>query len=435
MTGQRIVLATWGSLGDLHPYLALGCELRSRGHHPRIATMRLHEETVREAGLDFAPIRPDVRIDDALLVARLMDGARGPRRLFTEVLIPAIEAQRKDVEAALDDADAVVTHPAVPVAPIVARARALPWISSVLAPLSFLSWRDPASLPGLPSALLRRIPALARLGNGVARALTRSWVAPIDAMRRSHGLRDDGHPIFEGQHSPRLTLALFSSLLAAPQRDWPPNTVQTGFLFYDGMHEHRRSSDELRAFLAHGDPPLVFTLGSSAVFSAGTFFLESARAAQRLGRRAVLVVGRDPASVPPNLPPAILAVPVAPYSELFARAAAIVHQGGIGTTAEALRAGVPMVVMPFSHDQPDNADRVVRLGAGRSISRRRYRATHVAHMLAALLDDARTIAAAKAAGERIRGERGVQIAADAIERAIPRVPWRADECNSTAKGG
>ena len=171
----------------------------------------------------------------------------------------------------------------------------------------------------------------------------------------------------------------------------------------------------------------MFTLGSSAVYDPGAFYAESADAARRLGRRAVLLVGINPrtgAALPQSGAPLledaphadIVAVAYAPHSELMPRAAAVVHQGGIGTMGQALRAGRPMLVVPFSHDQPDNAMRAERLGVARTLTRRAYRADTAATALGALLADAGAAAASKLVGERIRAEHGAQIAADALER-------------------
>src|SRR5205823_2938217 len=104
-------------------------------------------------------------------------------------------------------------------------------------------------------------------------------------------------PLFEGQYSPAMVLALFSKLLADKQPDWPPQTVITGFPFYDQDGEGGMPSDLLR-FLDAGPPPLVFTLGSSAVQDAGPFYEHSATAAKLLDRRAVLLVGKDPRNRP-----------------------------------------------------------------------------------------------------------------------------------------
>ncbi len=139
-----------------------------------------------------------------------------------------------------------------------------------------------------------------------------------------------------------------------------------GFTFYDGTQGGAELTPELKQFLDAGEPPIVFTLGSAAVMTPGSFYQESIQAAKLLNRRAVLLIGKN--APPENLPDDILAVSYAPYSQIFPYACAIVHQGGIGTTAQALRAGRPTLVMPYSHDQPDNAARVERLGTSRTIT-------------------------------------------------------------------
>ena len=131
------------------------------------------------------------------------------------------------------------------------------------------------------------------------------------------------------------------------------------------------------------------------------------------------MIGRHEENRPSgDLPANIHVANYAPYSRLLPRAAAIVHQGGIGTTHQALAAGRPTVVVPFSHDQPDNAHRVERLGISRTIYPTAYRASRVAHTLADLL--ARPVVGRRAndIGNVVRQERGAHAASDAIERTF-----------------
>lgn len=151
---------------------------------------------------------------------------------------------------------------------------------------------------------------------------------------------------------------------------------------------------------------------------AGAFFQQSAEAATRLGCRAVLLIGKDPRNRLGSLPRGIAAFEYAPFSELFPRSAAIVHQGGIGTTAQALRSGRPMLVMPYSHDQPDNAERVVRLGVARTISRKRYTAARAARELQRLLGDPSYLRKALEAGKRFLEDDGVGSACAALEGVV-----------------
>jgi rhamnosyltransferase subunit B len=175
-------------------------------------------------------------------------------------------------------------------------------------------------------------------------------------------------------------------------------------------------AEELENFLSRGEPPIVFTLGSAAVLAPGRFFQESIAAAKQLHRRAVLLIGKNPP--PADLTDDIVACDYAPYSRIFPRASAIVHQGGIGTTAQALRSSRPTLVTPYSHDQPDNAARLVRLGTSRTIRRDRYSADRVAQELKILLANPTYANQAAAVGKVLASEHGTAIACDAIELAL-----------------
>ena len=295
-----------------------------------------------------------------------------------------------------------------------------PWASTFLQPLGLFSAYDPPVLPQAPFlAALRFLgPAFHRALFRLAKWSVRSWSEPWHRLRAEIGLLPSStSPLFEGQNSPNLVLMMFSKLLADRQPDWPQRAVITGFPFYDRDGEAGMPSELIR-FLDAGPAPVVFTLGSSAVIDAGSFYDHSAAAAKLMGRRAVLLVGKDSRNRPASLPDDIVAFDYAPYSELFPRAAAIVHQGGVGTTAQAMRSGRPMLVMPCGHDQPDNADRMTRLGIARSISRRRYIPARTAAELRHLLDQVGYSQRAAVVGEQVRQEDGVRAACDALEAML-----------------
>ncbi len=240
-------------------------------------------------------------------------------------------------------------------------------------------------------------------------------------MRRELGLRDTKlHPLFEGQHSPAQVLALFPRVLAAPQADWPRNVLVTGQVNYNRAHGEQLPA-ELERFLDAGPPPVVFTLGSSAVHVAGDFYEASIDAVRRLAARAVLLAGAEGVKrLAGRVPASILVLDAAPHSLLFPRASAIVQQCGIGTLAQALRAGRPILCVPYSHDQPDNALRVERLGVARTIYPKRYRADVVAGELDALLSGQGYAQAASRVAREVQAEPGASAACDAIEGQLRR---------------
>lgn len=428
LRGKHIVLTTFGSFGDLHPYMAVALELKERGHRPVIATGDYYREKIEAAGIEFYAVRPNLPpLEEASeLVAKVMDVKTGAEFLFKELLMPYVHESYEDLCEATRDADLLLTHVATPTGPIVAQKTGIPWISSVLAPTSFFSAYDPFVPPMLPGVvrLLRLHPALARTFIRLMKRASASWIENVYQLRTELGLPRGEHPIFEGQHSPAMVLAMFSKALGEAQRDWPPQTLITGFPFYDRKDETDKVEmpPALQQFLEDGPAPIVFTLGSSAIFAAGDFYKQSINAALQLKRRAVLLIG-DPVNMPAEpLPDRIVAFEYAPYGQILPRAAAIVHQGGVGTTGQALRAGVPMLVVPFNHDQPDNAMRITRLGVGRSLARRQYNAKRVAAELNQLLSNTEYARKAAEVGQVVKSENGARAAADAIESALKGAP-------------
>jgi rhamnosyltransferase subunit B len=415
----HLLFTTFGSYGDLYPYIALAIESKDLGHRVTIATSETYRAKVESEGIGFAAIRPDMSLENREMMQYLFDQRRGTERVIRAVADVVRDSYEDTVQASAD-VDAIITHPMTFGAVLVAQKLRLPWISSVLAPISFLSAYEPPIPAPLPS-----IVKLRRFGPGVMRAVwnagkrhSMSWTRPVTKLRRELGLPPAKDPLFEDAQSPELVLALFSPSFAEPQPDWPAQAVITGFPFYDGPDV--RMPAELEAFLEAGDPPIVFTLGSSAVGAAGDFYADSLRAAESLNARAVFLTGPHPQNLPQALPSSVIAWPYAPHALIFKRAAAIVHQGGIGTTAQALRSGRPLLTVPFAHDQYDNAERIRRLGVGLTVSRSKYKARSAATALRTLLQEASYPEAAAAAAARIRSENGAATAARAIHDFVRR---------------
>ena len=421
---MRIVLTTFGTLGDVNPLIGVALELKRRGHVPVLAAPEMFRAKVAPLNIEFFPVRPNQDPSDKKLVAMIYDIKKGTERGLREFLFPALRQSYDDLMTAVRSgggADLLLTGELAYAGPMVAEITGVPWASYVLAPFSFFSAWDPPVLPPYPN--LARVQAmLPRTGYATKQFLrwvTRRWCRPVYALRRELGLPRGKFPLFEAKHSDRLALAMFSSVLGAPQRDWPEATLTTGFVFYDGDEGNTELAPELARFLEQGPPPLVFTLGSAAVITAGNFYEESASAAAALGMRAVLLVGADPANLPRQpLSGDILALKYAPFSKLFPRASAIIHQGGVGTTAQALRAGKPMLIMPYSHDQPDNARRMRRLGVAKVVQRKHYKAERAARLIGKLLAEPRYAVKAREAATQIASEDGVGAACDALESLL-----------------
>ena len=413
-------MTTFGSLGDLHPYIAIALEMKRRNVEPVIVTSEIYRSRIEPLGIEFRAMRPELPALDSPeateIIDRIFDPRRGAEFLFKDLLAPAVLDSYLDLKKAIDGADLLITHPVTIAGPLVAQTTGIRWVSTVLAPASL--WSDHAPIVPANAPLLYMLMRYG--GRGVTAfvkklvdGMTRSWLKPVDELREELGLPKGANPIFAGQFSPELNLGLFSDAIYERPPDIPSNTVITGFPFYDGVDQGPLTM-ELQHFLTRGPAPIVFTLGSSAVHVAGDFFRESIEAARIAGRRAVFLVGSEKNLPREPLPDGMIAATYAPYGELLPRASMVVHQGGVGTTAQALRAGVPTLVMPFSHDQPDNAARVERLGVSRTIERKRYKAGNVAREIRELLGRPAYRLRAIRVGERIGAENGTAWAVESI---------------------
>jgi rhamnosyltransferase subunit B len=427
---SKIVITTSGSLGDLHPYIAIALGLRERGHEVVIGTSPCYRQKVESLGLVFHAVRPDSNwLSDPDKVRRLSHPRWGMYRVQQEWLMPALRASYEDTLAAAEGADLLVAMLASYATRLVAEKATIPWVSAMHMPMGFFSAYDPPIL-GIAPVLWKRLrflgPAfwipLFWFGKRTSRYVARPWYR----LRAEIGLPRtmEGNPLIDS-HSPRLVLALFSRLLADKQPDWPPKTVITGFPFYDGDGKSGLPP-ALARFLDHGPPPIVFTLGSAVSMNPGLFYRHSLACAKQLNARAVLVVGKGNRDGLAALPAEAIAVEYAPFTELFPRAAVIVHHGGVGTTGLAMRSGRPMLVVSFAWDQPDNGDRAARLGIARTISSSQFNPVRAAAELRHLLDDTTYLRRATEVAEQVRQENGVTAACDALEFVLQKKLSLAD---------
>src|SRR3954452_12630916 len=166
----KIVLNTFGSFGDLHPFLAIGVELRRRGHRAVIATSNVYRDKILGESLEFHPVRPDVGelLDQPDQIAKLWDSRRATQFLVRDYLAPRVSESFEDLRAGCGDADLLLTHSAAFAGPIVAQLLKIRWLSVILQPAAMFSAADPAYIPEAP--WLRH---LFRLGPFFFRALMR----------------------------------------------------------------------------------------------------------------------------------------------------------------------------------------------------------------------------------------------------------------------
>jgi UDP:flavonoid glycosyltransferase YjiC (YdhE family) len=366
MTTKRFLLATWGSSGDLHPFLAVGSALRRRGHEVAMVGFEMWERKIRAAGLDFVPMGRDRFGEDHHLAPEIFSAKRmglvSLRALMEKYVEPTMPQMLEALLGAAGRFDCLLAHSFVMVAPIAAAKTGVRLASASLAPGVIPSaWAMPAGayadpLAGPLGRFLNR--QLWRIGM----AVTRPRVDPfVNRLRAAHGLPPCRDAVFTSV-SRELHLQLYSPAFAAAEPDWHPSLRHAGFCFWDEL-EGWEPPAALRAFMEGGEPPVLFTLGSSAVHRPEGFFESAGEAVRRLGRRAIFLMGRHAAAFRPRGGEA-LAWDYAPYAWIMPRCAAVAHQCGIGTVAQVLRAGKPSLLCPYAFDQPNNAMRLQALGVG-----------------------------------------------------------------------
>ena len=415
---RRVILCALGSSGDVHPFVGLGRELHRRGLQVTVVAAGYYRDLVAGAGLGFVDPLPEVDFRDTIRDPAIWHPLRGPGRLIDLAIRPLLEpVHRTIVERAVPGETLVVGSSLAFGARVAQESHGIPLVSVHLSPALF---RSDFAGPRVPGLVVHRGPGwLRRLQWGLVDSLVVDRrVGPwLNAFRGRFGLPPVRGIAAEWMHSPLAVLGMFPEWFAPPQPDWPSQARLVGFPLYseEGVSE---PGADLAAFLTAGPPPLVFTPGSAHRFAHG-FFGAAAAACARLGMRGLLLT-RFAEQIPADLPEGVRHVPFVPFSWLLARAALLVHHGGIGSTSQALRAGIPQVIMPMGFDQFDNAARVTRLGVGRAIPRRRFSAPRLARVVAGLVGDAEVAARCRETARRLEPADGLVRAGDAVEAAWAR---------------
>lgn len=358
-------LVGFGSAGDLHPLLALGRALRERGHEVTLLSTPLYAAHAAREGLGFIPVGDEQRYREGLVHPKLWHPIDGFGVMWRYLLRPAVEPTYERLAELAARRRVVVL--ASPVAfgarlaqerlgvPLVSLYTAATMLRTVHDPMTLAAWRVPTWFPRFG-----RHAAWELLDRFKLEPLVQPTLGPL---RSRLGLPPLTQPVFgQWMHSPQAGLALFPDWFAPAQPDWPAQVVQAGFPLYD---DAAALDPDLDRFLADGEPPVVFMPGT-ARRGADDFFLAAVRCCEQQGLRGVLL-GEVAPEIARDLDSSIRVQAYAPFAALLRRASALVHHGGIGSSAQALRAGIPQVVVPHAYDQFDNAMHLEHLGVGATV--------------------------------------------------------------------
>lgn len=423
---MKILVAAFGSYGDLFPHIGLARGLQERGHQIVFASHAKYRDLVSSASLNFVELRPDLPSDSyhAQIVKKAAtESATHLGSLFTRFYIPHLQETFDDLQNVARDCDGMISICNLLAAPFVARKLNKPWISTALCPLMFGSSKDFSIFPSTPKLFiwLKSHKKSGRFFVSIARKRVSFWMRSYNRFGCKIGMPVRGHPMYEWLFSPRGNLGLFPHcLIPDPPSDWPVNTVVTGFIPWQGS-EHVSLSSELTRFLAAGAPPVVFSLGTWAVNSGKFFYQESAEACLKLGQRGVFLVGNDKTireAIPQS--PLLFVADYEPHAALFKHACAVVNHGGVGSFTQALLAEKPMIVVPFGLDQFDNAYRLRTHNLAKYILLKNFTAEHCANTLWYMLADQNLLKNIKQAKNNLMAHDGVTCAVDTVERMFAR---------------
>ncbi len=381
---MRILIIAIGSYGDVLPLLGVAVSLKQRGHAVTFFSNDHFAPHVRRFDLDFVALSSSADYDALTDHPDLWNKYKGWRLIGSSIVSDALrKAYSILCTHAFPGKTIMVSSTLAFAARLIQETHGIPNATVHLSPGVFHSAHAPPKVPGLfmpgwfPVSVKRAI----------WKALDHSMIDPIvkpglNRYRQELGLPPASRIFHEWLHSPDLTLCLFPKWFAAPQPDWPPKTRLTGFPLFDDAFR-APFPEEVQEFLEEGSPPVVFTPGSANKFGTN-FFAEGARACQLTGRRGLFLT-QYPDQLPSSLPSGVHHCSYVPLSQLLPHCAALIHHGGIGTCAQALRAGIPQIIQPLNFDQFDNGGHVTRLGVGQTISPRSFRGSLIAKSIEALL--------------------------------------------------
>jgi sterol 3beta-glucosyltransferase len=364
---MRVFVLALGTRGDLEIFAALGCALAARGHAVTLASSGFFEPRVRGLGLAFQPVGRGSQAELVAILRSLADVAGHRERAHAYAarwLRPEVAASRAEIAAGVASADYVVNN-----------LKSVWTRNGRLVPGAHVTYEPPGSLENLAKQLPRRLPHEEALLQVVA--LPKALVDPAERWG----------PLYR-------FAGFFAPPPAAP---WQPPKA-------------------LEAFLAAGPPPAVLSMGSMVMFDAKRLHSAFVAALAACGLRGVVVGGWSDIAGAAALPPFVHALEEAPYAWLLPRAACVVHHGGCGTVAAAVRAGRPSVLVPLISSQEHFAEILLREGlAAAALDPAQVSAEALASALRAAVTEPRHGESALRWSERIRVDRGAEAAADAIE--------------------
>ena len=394
------------------PFIAIGREMRARGHESVLFANPYFRDDVMAAGLQFVPIgavEDYARLCDELSESNPMRALRRASAHFADTCPLYYRAMKAEVVA---ERTIAIGSSLLFASRLLRETDAVPCAVVHLSPCVFRPNLKPARL--VPNWIDADTPTpFKRAAWRLADTFTYNpyFTKPLNALRAELGLAPVADVLRSWIHEADCAVALFPEWFAARQTDWPADVVLTGFPLYDNA-DHSPLPESLVEFIESGPAPVAFCAGTANANARG-FFETSAAACRVAGVRGVLI-SHFADQIPQQLPADVMRVAYAPFGALLPKLSAFVHHGAIGSTGQALRAGVPQLIRPVAYDQFDNSAHAAGLGVARELMPKQYSPRSVADALLRLMSDIPVRERCREVASRFAGGDPTRAACDAI---------------------
>jgi sterol 3beta-glucosyltransferase len=408
---MNITILTYGSRGDIQPFLPLSLGLMARGHHVTLAAPPRFQNLVEEHGIVFAPLVGDPEDLSRRFNESGFNFIKQVREMMSHAVEIGAEMLRKTEDACRNAELIIHTFAHAVGAHTLAREKNIPDIHIQTFPM-FAPTGDYPSVT-MPDLKLR---ALNRFTHVASKTITK-WASSFgfQQVRRRAGLPKrklyfpfDDDPL----RPPTPILCAWSPSILPPSSDWTSNIHVTGYYFFD-LNTSYHPPEELQNFLGAGEPPVCVSFGSMVNRNAEKIDRIVREALTQTGQRGIILSGWGKVNQPSSRD--LLYLDSSPHDWLLPRCKMVIHHGGAGTTSAGLRAGIPNIVVPFTADQPFWGRRVHAVSAGPKPVLVKNLTVKKLTQAIAQADGNVLRKRAQDIGQRIRGEDGVGQAVELIE--------------------
>lgn len=408
---MHFLMCPIGTHGDVLPFVRIGSHLKRMGHRVTMLTTEPFRYVSENAGLDFECPYDDGLFDRGMNRPELWHPVRSFKVLIKDLAFKAMRPLYERIVLTTKDRDTVVVSGPLSLGARIACERwNLRGITLCLQPTVIRSVNNMPRISGLPG--VDRMPrSFCSMAYRVMDMYADRIALPtIRRYRHALGITRPIDHFLTWWLSDMPVLALFPEWFAARQDDWPQNITTLGFPVDD--HETPDGLDaRILRFLDRGESPLLFTWGTGMRHGAAN--IRTVIKTCRENRWRALII--DQHTLPSDAPASgVLFCRYAPFRALLPRCRAIVHHGGIGTTAEGFRAGIPQLVIPMAFDQPDNAARVRRCGTGDVLSPHRFHRRSLVHRIKMILASESIRRQCRILSHRMSTESGAHDAAERL---------------------